>query len=191
MPRPNQSAERRRELLPRIAAAFARSGYRQVTTATLAEACVVRENVLYRLWSDKREMFIASLLFVYEKSEAAWREVLAGEGVGSAAERLLAYEAQHLGEHGLHRLVFSALGETDDEAIRAALRQMYEGFSAFIAERVEEHRQERGEQSAAARIAWAILGLGTAANIGRELGLLDAEQRSRLIAELGGVLLEG
>ena len=36
---------------------------------------------------------------------------------------------------------------------------------------------------------WAIVGLGTVANIGRELGLLSARARKRLVGEVGRALL--
>ena len=61
MPRPNRTAERRRELIPVIARAFTELGYRRSTTAELARRCEVQENILYRLWPDKRAMFIAAI----------------------------------------------------------------------------------------------------------------------------------
>ena len=61
MPRPDQSAEKRNELLPIIAETFTRLGFRRTTTAELAKRCKVRENILYRLWPDKKAMFIAAI----------------------------------------------------------------------------------------------------------------------------------
>jgi len=191
VPRPDQSQERREEYLPLIAGAFARLGYRGATTALLAESCGVRENILYRLWPDKRAMFVASLEHVYQKSEDTWLELLAGGGEGSSAQRLLEHEASHLGERGLHRLVFTALGETDDPEIREALSGMYLRFVTFIQEQVARHRGVEEGSEETALTAWAILGLGTVANIGRELGLLDEERRRRLMIERGGELLGG
>lgn len=172
-----------------ITAEFARLGYRGATTALLAERCGVRENILYRLWTDKRAMFVACLEHVYEKSEGTWLELLAADAPGSAAERLLAYEARHLGEHGLHRLVFTALGETDDPEIQVALSGMYQRFVTFIQTQVTEHRGSDSEAEDTSLTAWSLLGLGTVANIGRELGLLDDERRLRLMVEWGGRLL--
>ena len=65
MPRPNHSAQRRRELTPIVARTFAELGFRRTTTAELARRCGVRENVLYRLWPDKKAMFIAAIEYVY------------------------------------------------------------------------------------------------------------------------------
>ena len=49
-------AERRAEFIPILANAFAELGYRRATTAELARRCDVQENILYRLWPDKRSM---------------------------------------------------------------------------------------------------------------------------------------
>src|SRR5438132_3322579 len=98
MARPSQTSQKRRELLPVVARAFAELGYRRTTTADLARRCGVRENILYRLWPDKRAMFIASIEYVFERSAAVWRRLLADAAAAdvSAAEKLLAYEASHL-----------------------------------------------------------------------------------------------
>ena len=193
MPRPNQSPQRRTELLPVIAQAFSEFGYRRTTTAELAERCGVRENVLYRLWPDKKAMFLAAVEYVYRASEETWEALLAREeGQGSTAERLLEYETQHLGEHGLYRIIFTGLGETDDEEIHGALRSMYMDFHRFVRGRIEEHREARGGAGMvdADLAAWAVLGLGTVGNIGRELDLLDDSQRRRLLGEVVRMILD-
>ena len=177
-----------------LARSFAELGYRRATTAELAARCGVQEKALYRLWSDKRAMFLAALDQVFSESEAVWerlaRSVKKGE---STAERLLAHEAEHHGEHRLYRIVFAGLSETDDPSIREALAALYGRFQRLIQSQVEAHR--RGRKRAAdldpALVAWAIVGLGTAANIGRELELLKARERARLLGEAGARLLEG
>ena len=197
MPRANQTAERRREFLPIIAGAFAQLGYRRATTAKLAERCGVRENILYRLWSDKKAMFIAAIDYVYERSVEVWGQLLEEQGEDSSgAERLLEYESHHHGEFGLYRIVFAGLSETDDADIRAALAEMYRRYQRFIAGRVRDHRANgNGADGAdcadASLIGWAVIGLGTVASITRELGLVSDRQRRRLLAEVGRELLAG
>jgi len=194
VPRPNQTAERRRELMPIVAAAFAELGYRRATTAELAERCGVRENILYRLWSDKKAMFIAAIDFVYEHSVAVWGRLLAEQEPGaSAAERLLEYESQHHGEFGLYRILFAGLSETDDADIRAALADMYRRYQKFIAGQVRDHRANGNGAGCpdASLAAWAVIGLGTVASITRELGLVSDRQRRRLLSEIGRGLLSG
>ncbi len=193
MPRPSQIAEKRRELLPVVARAFADLGYRRTTTAELAQRCGVQENILYRLWVDKKAMFIAAIAYVYELSVAVWKGLLAGkDDVRTGAERLLDYEAGHHGEFGHYRIIFAGLSETDDPEIQAALADMYRRYQRFVREQVAAHRSRRQTPSPpdAALTAWALVGLGTVANIGRELGLLSDRQRRRLVANIGRVLLE-
>ena len=143
MARPNLSAQRRVELAPVLAKTFAELGYRRTTTAELAARCGVGENVLYRLWADKRAMFVAALEYVYELSESTWAELLeSSNGAATAAERILDYEAKHHGELGLYRIVFAGLSETEDPEIAAALRRLYGRFHAFVRRHVEGHRAE-------------------------------------------------
>ncbi|MBU0639885.1 MAG: TetR/AcrR family transcriptional regulator [Planctomycetes bacterium] len=194
MPRPNQTHQRRQEFLPIVARTFAEFGYRRTTTAALARRCAVRENVLYRLWTSKKAMFIAALEHVYESSRSAWKLLLAARGCsGSTAERLLAYEASHHGESGMYRIVFAGLSETDDPEIRNALQQMYARFHRFIQQQIAAHHDggRAAELPTAALTAWAIVGLGTVADISRELGLLNDPRRKRLLGDVGRHLLAG
>lgn len=192
MPRPDQSSERRQRLIPILARTFAEFGYRRTTTAILARRTRVQETVLYRLWPDKKAMFIAALEYVYDLSQEAWSALLVDDGVGSSpAQRILEYESVHHGETGLYRLVFAGLSESDDAEIRAALRRLYGKFQVFIAAQVSAHRGRGAPRGMpdAELTAWAIVGLGSVANIGRELGLLPARARRELLSQCGGMLL--
>lgn len=203
MPRPSQLHDQRRRLLPVVADAFVELGYRRATTAELARRCGVQENILYRLWRDKKAMFIASIAFVFDSSLAIWEGLLSGAAADDRADRraaarprspaelLLAYEAQHHGEFGRYRILFAALGETDDADIRRTLRETYARFHAWIARQVEQHRAGRGGGPAPILSAWALVGLGTVANIGRELELIDDGQRRALLEAAGPLLLDG
>lgn len=194
MARPNLTKEKREELLPIVARAFAELGYRRTTTAELARRCGVQENILYRLWPDKKAMFIAAIEFVYEQSAAVWSELLHEQDDGQTpAERLLAYESQHHGEFGYYRIVFAGLSETDDPQVRDALADMYRRYHRFIQRQIGAHRAGGGANDTpdAALTAWAVIGLGTMASIGRELGLLGERQRRRVLADVGRVLLGG
>ncbi len=194
MPRPNQSVQRRKKLLPIIAHAFAELGYRRATTAELAQRCQVRENILYRLWADKKAMFVASIDYVYEQAAGTWREVLSETNDNAGATmRLLKHEAEHYGESGLHRIIFAGLSETDEPEIRDALRRMYGRFHRFIRGQVAAHRDGSGRSTLPdeAASAWAIVGLGNVANISRELGLLTGRGRKKMFGEAGRLLLDG
>jgi len=193
MARPSTLEDKRREFLPIVAGAFAELGYRRLTSAELAARCGVGENVLYRIWPDKPAMFLAALEWVYLASERAWERLLAEEVEGeSAFLRLLAHEARHHGEHGLYRIVFAGLSETDDARVRAALQDLYGRFHGFVRRQLSAHRAAgaHGELDAETA-AWAIVGLGTVANLGRELRLVSAERRESLLWEAGRLLAEG
>lgn len=187
-PRPNRSQERRRELISKIAHAFADLGYRRTTTAELAKRCRVQEVVLYRLWKDKRAMFIAAIEHVYDASMGIWERMLAGDAKQSAAERLVGYEATHHGEEGLYRIVFAGLSETDDPEIRGALGRMYVRYHEFIVRRLAEHGSGR-KSPRREFAAWALIGMGTIGSVGRELGLIGPAERRGLWDEVGTLLL--
>lgn len=195
MPRVSQLQEKRRTLLPIVARAFAELGYRRTTTAELARRCGVQENILYRLWQDKKAMFIAAIGHVYDVSVGIWAELLKPDAGGaSAAERLLEYESRHHGEFGYYRIVFAGLNEADDPDIRAALSDMYKRYQKFIEKHIGEHRRATDSDAAvpeAALAAWAVVGLGTVANIARELHLMSEMQRRRLFERVGSALLMG
>jgi AcrR family transcriptional regulator len=198
MPRPDRSAERRRELSPALARAFAELGYRRATTAALAELCRVQEKSLFRLWPDKRAMFLAALEQVFVESEAVWRRLAESDDSTAdaarsrgPAERLLDYETRHHGEHRLYRIIFAGLSETDDPEIRAALAALFGRFQSLIESHVRRHRAPKGgaRSPEAGLAAWALVGVGTVANIGRELGVLSDRDRSRLLGIVGKRLL--
>ncbi len=189
MGRPSRIEEQRRNLLPVVARAFNDLGYRGATTAEIARRCGVRENILYRLWKDKKAMFIASIDHVYERTVSTWMQLGSRRG-GFSPTAVLEHESEHLGEFGNHRIIFSGLGETDDPDIRAALSRMYRRFQAFIAERMPPGARGPRSRADADISAWAMIGLGTVFTIGRELGILSPAARKRLLASMGKRLLE-
>jgi AcrR family transcriptional regulator len=194
MPRRNNSLQRRKQLIPIIAGTFAELGYRRTTTAELSKRCCVQETILYRLWPDKKKMFLAAIEYVYKLSIEKWSALLDPDRAGpSPAERILEYEAKHHGEFGLYRIVFAGLSETDDPEIQKTLKEMYTRFHRFIQEQIAAYHSinGKGPLPAADLSAWALVGLGTVSNIGRELGLLTDRRRRRLFREIGRLLLDG
>jgi AcrR family transcriptional regulator len=189
--RPDQKQARRAELLPIVAAVFAELGYRRTTTAALAERCAVQETILYRLWPDKRAMFVASIEHVVQHAEAVWSRAAARAATTTAAEAVLEHEAVHLGEFGLYRILFAGLSETDDADVAEALRRAYRRFHAFLLARLREHRDAHPNAALppAELSAWALIGLGTVVNLGRELELLPKGRRADLLRQVGRQLL--
>jgi AcrR family transcriptional regulator len=190
MPRANRSSERRADVLPTLARTFAELGYRRATTSQLAARCGLTEVALYRVFADKRAMFLAAIEHVYDTSMVAWEKLLVAADDRSPAERLLEHESVHHGEFGLYRLVFAGLNETDDPEIREALARMYRRYFEFVVRRIEEHRRGAAGPDAAAA-AWALIGMGTMSSIGRELGTMNASERRNLWTRAGATLLGG
>jgi AcrR family transcriptional regulator len=195
VPRPKTIAVQRKKLLPVVTRTFAELGYRRTTIAELALRCGVQEPILYRLWRDKKAMFLGAIAFVYENSAATWTSLIrdsAESGGKGVAARLLDYEARHHGELGLYRIIFAGLTESDDPEISRAVALMYRRFHRFLTAQIGMHRKRRrGREPADELAAWGLVGLGTVVNIIREFGLATGAERGRLFTEVGRLLLDG
>ena len=194
MPRPSQIHEQRQRLLPLVCQVFSELGYRRTTTAELAQRCGVRENILYRLWRDKKAMFLAAIADIFQTRSKRWGEILAERPTPEqAAEALVAYEATHQGEFGFYRVVFTALVEADDPEIREAITDMYRRFHERIRKLIDPSGQgdKKSRGLSAEATAWALIGLATVSNIIRELDLLRPRQREDVFATIAKHLVQG
>lgn len=193
MPRPQKSEERRRELLPVLAAVFSELGYRRATTAELAERCKVRENILYRLWPDKKAMFLAVLDYLFQRRMDKWKtEIDKAASNESSIIRLVELTSKDLGEHGLYRVIFTALNETEDVDVKLALQRLYRQYHERLDSELRKHRQLSGVSTATkcGDLAWALIGLVSFMNIVLDLDLMDAKERKRMFAEMAFKLIE-
>lgn len=194
MARPSQIQEQSKKLLPIVCEVFSELGYRRTTTAELAQRCAVRENILYRLWPDKKAMFLAALDDIFRTRAEVWNDILADRPAPEeAVERLVKYESRHQGEFGFYRIVFTALTETDDDDIRGALLNMYKRFHQLVCSQVKAGRESNDPKSSlpVELAAWGLLGLATISNIIRELKLLPPRQRERMFAAVAKLLVSG
>jgi AcrR family transcriptional regulator len=194
MPRPDQTDTQRRKLLPVVCQVFSELGYRRTTTAELAQRCGVRENILYRLWPDKKAMFLAAIDDIFQARAETWGQILAERPTTErAAEVMVAYEAKHQGEFGFYRVVFTALVEADDPDIRKAISGVYRRFHRRICKLIETNREGRESPIglSAEATAWAMIGLATVSNIIRELELLRPRQREEMFAQTAKCLIRG
>jgi len=190
--RPSQTEEQSKKLLPIVCEVFSELGYRRTTTAELAHRCDVRENILYRLWPDKKAMFLAAIDDIFRSRAEVWNEILADRHAPEqAVERIVEYESQHQGEFGFYRIVFTALTETDDDDIRVALVDMYKRFHQLVCGQVAAGRGPGNLESGlpVEMAAWGLLGLATISNIIRELKLLLPRQRERMFATVAKCLV--
>jgi len=192
--RPSQTQEQAKKLLPIVCEVFSELGYRRTTTAELARRCDVRENILYRLWPDKKAMFLAAIDHIFRDRAEMWNEILADRPAPEqAVERIVKYESQHQGEFGFYRIIFAALTETDDDEIRVALLNMYKRFHQLICSQVKAGRGSGDLESdlPVEMAAWGLLGLATISNVIRELKLLPPRQRERMFATVAKCLVGG
>jgi AcrR family transcriptional regulator len=193
VPRPSQIDEQRKRLLPIVCEVFSESGYHRTTTAELAQRCGVRENILYRLWQDKKAMFLAAIDDIFQSRAERWGEILAERPTPEqAAEALVVYEAKHQGEFGFYRVVFTALVEADDPDIRKAIIGMYRRFHELVHRQINASRKGAKKSSglSAEASAWAMIGLATVSNIIRELELLRPKQREEMFVATAKYLVK-
>jgi TetR/AcrR family transcriptional repressor of nem operon len=193
MPRPSRIDQQRKNLLPIVCQVFSELGYHRTTTAELAARCGVRENILYRLWRDKKAMFLAAIDDIFQGRSERWAELQAEESTSErAAETLVAYEAKHQGEFGFYRVVFTALVEADDPEIRKAITDMYRRFHKRLRDWIASSGKggKSTRRLSAEATAWAMIGLATVSNIIRELQLLRPRQREDLFARTARHLIQ-
>lgn len=190
MSRPNQSTEQRKRLLPIVCQTFRDLGYRRTTTAELARRCEVRENILYRLWPDKKAMFLASIDDIFQSRADKWGHIL--ENVldpQKRVEQLIAFETENQNEFGFYRVIFTALAETDDDEMREALIRMYRQFHKLIVQQIATACEQRPLGPNANDTAWGLIGLATISNIIVELDLLGPRQRKQMFATVAQSLV--
>jgi len=188
--RPNQADEQRKKLLPIVCQTFRDLGYRRTTTAELARRCQVRENILYRLWSDKKAMFLATIDDILQSRAEKWGHILADlSDPGRRVERLIAYETEHQSEFGFYRVIFTALSETDDHEMRETLIRMYRQFHKLVVQQISTGRESNPHGPPASDAAWGLIGLATISNIIVELNLLGSRQRKQMFAAVAKSLI--
>lgn len=182
---------RKPDFLPLIAEAFVERGYRRTTTAQLAERCDVRENELYRIWPNKKAMFLDSIRYVFEITVEQWRAGIDPDSKLTAAEQLIAMQSRHRGDSHLHRIVFSGLSEVDDPEIRRALKKLYQQFHEVLVTYVADHRHQKGIEAPLGDkdTAWAMIGLGSIFDIQHDLGVGSIAARREILGKATTALL--
>lgn len=191
MSRPSRANERKKELLPLIAGAFSELGYRRATTAEIAVRCGVQETVLYRLWDDKKAMFLAAIDYLFQWRLERVREVLEQVPPGGDALRALSENvAGNLGRKGLYRIIFAALGELHDTEIRRELGALYQHNHRLVVKLLADRQDGRPQDRLRDQhTAWGVLGMVTMMNLAMELELLGPRQRKTAFTQVAENLL--
>ena len=185
--------DRRRQIIESAREAFAGQSYAKVGTADLAKAAGVSEPALYRYFSSKKELFLATIRSTGPRLLELWQSI--AYDVEDPLETLWSIGVHYYdylqSQSGDMRLQFQAISEADDPEVRDALRENFARFVDFVAETLEEG-QRRGivrRDLDARLVAWQFLGIGLTLDLIHLLGFdaeLDrskVEQWSRLYQE--------
>jgi len=180
--------KRRRQIIESARGVFASQSYARVGTADLAKAAGISEPALYRHFSGKKDLFLATIRATGPRLLKIWEEISCD--YDDPIETLWAigvYYYDHLESHSANmKLQFRALSEADDGEIREALRDNFEAFVEFVADTLEEGKA-RGvvrPEVDTRLIAWQFLGIGMTLDLMHMLGFKDEMDRAR--ADLWG-----
>jgi AcrR family transcriptional regulator len=181
---PRHNEEKRTYFLPIIARYFSDHGYDGATTAGIAKACEVRENVLYRIWPDKEAMFIAVIDYILHYTIQFWDDIprLQNE---TRIEAILRRQSKDHGVMRFYRIVYSGLLQ-DSTHIRSAIRRLYSAVHLYLQQAIEEHRTENQKaecQFDADAAAWGMMGLAAMVDIQRELRIKSQDGREILLRD--------
>lgn len=193
MARPSNADQRRRELLPLIANAFSELGFRRATTAEIARRCDVQENILYRLWPDKKAMFVAAIESLFGRRMVKWKSVINESASESVAAQLIEITRKDLGEQGLYRIIFTALSETNDPEVKKTLQRLYLSYHQQLTSLISKHREacQADDSLSDDDTAWALIGLVAFMNIAIDLDLVTSRKRGQMFSRVAFRLLDG
>jgi AcrR family transcriptional regulator len=179
---PRLNEDKRDHFLPLIAQYFSDHGYDGATTAGIAKTCGVRQNVLYRIWTDKEAMFVAVIEFIHSYTIEFWDSIAPKKGE-TKVEAILRLQSKDHGSLRYYRIIFSGLLQ-DSKDVRKALRRLYVGIHEYIERAVESHREQRRKTSGKFNpdvAAWGMMGLAAMADIQRELRIKSQSSRETLL----------
>jgi AcrR family transcriptional regulator len=180
--------KRKRLIIESARDVFASQSYAHVGTADLAKAAGISEPALYRHFSGKKELFVATIRATGPRLLKIWEDI--SVDYEDPIETLWAigvYYYDHLESHSANmKLQFRALSEADDPDIQEALRENFEAFVDFVTDTLEEGKA-RGvvrKDVDSRLIAWQFLGIGMTLDLMHMLGVKDEITRTR--ADLWG-----
>ena len=169
---------RRAHLLETAARVFTEGSYHGTTTAEIARAAGISEPIIYRHFASKRDLYLATLEYVWEKARAGWEQTVAVSPDACAAVESIGkgHFSVRSAKLQLAELWVQALGEAaEDPELRKAVRKHMREVHDFVAELIRKGQAEGAivaerDADAEARImlAGGILGM-----VGRRVGLLD------------------
>ena len=186
MPRARRlpAEDRRRQIIESAREVFASQSFAKVGTADLAKAVGVSEPALYRYFSGKKELFLATLRSTAPKLLELWHNI--ASDVEDPLDTLWSIGVDYYDHRQSHsgnmRLQFQAISEAHDPEIREALRENFASFVDFVAETLDEGKR-RGivRRDIDSRLmAWQFLGIGLTLDLMHLLGFSSELDRSKM-----------
>ena len=181
------AADRRLHLIETAIRLFTDGSYHGTTTAEIARAAGVSEPILYRHFASKRDLYLAALEHVWEKTRDGWERKL-----DAAPDTCAAIEAIGKGHVSvrspklqLAELWVQALSEaSEDPELRRHLRGHMREVHDFVADLVRRGQTEGAiaHERDADSEAWIMLAGGILGMVGRRVGLLDDKELSAIRA---------
>jgi len=178
---------RRAHLLETAARVFTSGSYRGTTTAEIARAAGISEPIIYRHFASKRDLYLATLEYVWEKARTGWEQTVAISSDACAAvdEIGKGHVSVRSAKLQLAELWVQALGEASEDAeLRKALRKHMREVHDFVAGLIRDGQAEGAivaERDADAE-AWIMLAGGILGMVGRRVGLLDDDELAAIRA---------
>ena len=175
------AAGRRAHLLETAARVFVEGSYRGTTTAEIARAAGISEPIIYRHFASKRDLYLATLEYVWEKARAGWEQTVAASADACAAVESIGkgHFSVRSAKLQLAELWVQALGEAaEDPELRKAVRKHMREVHDFVAGLIRDGQASGAivaERDADAE-AWIMLAGGILGMVGRRVGLLDDEE---------------
>jgi AcrR family transcriptional regulator len=179
------AADRRRHLVETAIRLFTDGSYRGTTTAEIARAAGVSEPILYRHFASKRDLYLAALEHVWEKTRVSWERTLdvspdacaAVEAIGKGHVSVRSPKLQ------LAELWVQALSEASEDPelkrhLRRHMREVHDFVAGLVRRGQEEGAIAAGRDPDAE--AWIMLAGGILGMVGRRVGLLDDEELSAI-----------
>jgi AcrR family transcriptional regulator len=181
------AAGRRAHLLETAARVFVEGSYHGTTTAEIARAAGISEPIIYRHFASKRDLYLATLDYVWEQARTGWEQaVAAGPDACAAVEAIgKGHVSVRSAKLQLAELWVQALGEaSEDPELRKALRKHMREVHDFLAGLIRDGQAAGvivAERDANAE-AWIMLAGGILGMVGRRVGLLDDEELTAIRA---------
>lgn len=178
--------ERRQQILETASAVFAKSNYAKVGTADLARAAGISEPALYRHFSGKREIYVATLEAMGARLLEIWRGVAATtDDPLEAIRRIGVGYYDHLQRRApMLRLFYEAISEIDDPEIGRAVRESFLAMVGFVDGLLREARgRGRLRRDIDPRIAaWHFMAIGFSFDLVHMLALGGELDRKKVDA---------